>query len=60
MFELTQNYLHAHWDAETGETSGNPLLMKFCMKLRYAYVLNGFSRPTVRQIARAMFMKATF
>ena len=69
MFELTQKYLHTYRDAESGETSGNPMLLQLCMKYQRVRLwwnwrkeqpgLHSFSY-TMKQIVRIIFTKATF
>lgn len=69
MFKLTQKYLYSHYDAESGETSGNAVLLQICM--RYQRVrwwwrwhkeqpgVNSLSY-SLRQMVRVAITKATF
>jgi hypothetical protein len=69
MFELTQRYLSAHHDAETGETSGNAALLQICMRYqRIRWWWNWHKEQpavaslpyAISQMARAAIVKATF
>lgn len=69
MFELTQRYLYKHYDADSGETTGNPALLQICMRfqrMRWWWHWHKEQHTVVSLpralycMARAAIVKATF
>jgi len=69
MFKLTQRYLYKHYDAESGERTGNAILLQICMRYQRARWWWKWRKEqpgvnsmayTLRQMVRAVFGKTTF
>jgi hypothetical protein len=69
MFTITSRYLEKHYDAESGETSGNAILLQICMRyqrVRFWWRWHREQPGTVSliralsQMARCAVTKATF
>jgi hypothetical protein len=57
MFAFTQRYLAAHYDAETGETSGSEIILQICLRYQRArwWWIWHKEQPSVTSLRKALY-----